>query len=148
MSTIIDSSKVYMAFRKTPPTDPTLFQEVACSLTKARLVSQYCHGGMVVNGELLHVNTKYGLFKEGFTESNWDIFEVKANKQFILDLFDMYKGTPYDWFSLIAFVGLSASDSDKLYCYEWMYLCLTGKNPSFRVTPEILMTEAYKLNQG
>ena len=54
-------------------------------------------------------------------------------------LFEQYKGTKYDWFSLIAFVGLSASDSDKLYCFEWMWLAVTQQNPNFRVTPEILL---------
>jgi hypothetical protein len=141
----LDKKKVYLAFRKTPPSDPTLFQKIACISTKARLVSQYCHGGMVVDNELLHVNTKYGLHKEtDWTPENWDLFEVKTDKQRILDLYETYKGTPYDWFSLIAFVGVSASDSDKLYCFEWMYLALTGQNPNFRVTPEILLTEAFK----
>jgi hypothetical protein len=135
----VNPNKVYLAFRRTPPSNPTLFQSVASFVTKARLVSQYCHGGVIVNNELLHVNTKHGLHKEDWTPENWDLFEVKADKQKILDLYERYKGTPYDWFSLIAFVGFSASDSDKLYCFEWMYLALTGMNPNFRVTPETLM---------
>lgn len=135
----VDKNKIYLAFRKTAPTNATLFQRVASWVTKARLVSQYCHGGMIVNGELLHVNTKHGLHKEDWTPANWDLFEIKADVAKITALFEQYKGTKYDWFSLIAFVGLSASDSDKLYCFEWMWLAVTQQNPNFRVTPEILL---------
>ena len=140
MSTV-HKDKVYFAFRKTPPNNPTLFQKIACWVTKARLVSQYCHGGMIVNGDLLHVNTKHGLHKEiDWTPDNWELFEIKADSQNILELFEKYKQAKYDWFSLIAFVGLSISDPDRLYCFEWMWLAITGQNPSFRITPEMLLT--------
>ena len=138
----VNKKKVYYAFRKTAPTNPTWFQRIACWLTKTRLVSQYCHGGMIVEGDLLHVNTTYGLHKElagTWTPANWELFEVKADAQQILELFERFKYTKYDWFSLIAFVGVSASDSDKLYCFEWMWLAMTNQNPNFRVTPEILL---------
>lgn len=138
----VKQNKVYLAFRGKAPSNPTTFQTIATNVTKARLVSQYSHGGIVVNGDLYHVSTHGGLHKEDagtWTPCNWDLYEIEADKEQVVSLYAKYKGTPYDWFSLLAFVGLSVKDSSKLYCFEWVYLALTGTNPNFRVTPEILL---------
>lgn len=146
---MIMKQRVFLAFKSTAPTNPTIFQELAVKAVKSRLVSKYSHGGVVVGDNLLHVTTHDGLHmvKSGdWNPDNWTLFEVDADADQVLALFEQYKGYDYDWFSLLAFTGLKASDSKKLYCYEWIYLALTGINPNFRVTPEILMILAHRIN--
>lgn len=143
---------MYFAFKKTPPTNPTLFQRIACKGIKIRLVSQYSHGGLVIRNpegtlDLYHVTTKKGLHKVQAGEWNpdgWDLFDVGGDDEAALALFEQYEGCKYDWFSLITFVGPRVTNSNYLYCYEWMYLAYSTINPNFKVTPELLMTLVYK----
>lgn len=132
--------KVYLAFKKQPATNANIIKRAANTVVKFRLVSQWGHGGIVVNGELLHVTTDAGLNREtDWNPEKWDLYEISVDVDKVLQKFNEFKGTKYDWFSLLAFVGPKASDSSRLYCFEWMYLAVTQKNPNFRITPEILL---------
>lgn len=135
--------KVYFAFKRDASSSATLFQKLANSIIKIRLVSQWGHGGIVVNGELMHSTTTGGLhkLKQGeWSPEKWDLFETDLNALEVLKRFEARVGTAYDWFSLAAFVIPVARDSKRLYCFEWMWLAATAWNPNFKVVPEMLLT--------
>jgi hypothetical protein len=76
---------------------------------------------------------------------DWLLIELGSERDLaVLALFEKLKGTGYDWFSLLAFTIVHASDSEKLYCYEWCIWAMTGNNPGQRITVERLLIEALK----
>lgn len=134
-----------LALRKTAPTNATWLQRLACWAIKARLVSQYCHGGIVINGELFHATAAHGLHSlpaGQWSPDNWDLIELGDAHwhHSALKLFAHYQGARYDWVSLLAFVGLRVRDHDRMYCFEWCWLAMTGQVATERVTPEMLLT--------
>lgn len=132
-----------LALRKSPPSNANALQRVVSWLIKARLVSQYCHGGIVIDGTLYHANAAHGLHAIApgeWSPDNWDIFDVGGDDAAAIRLFDEYVGSAYDWFGLLAFVGITARDAKRFYCYEWCYLARTGRVATTRVTPETLLT--------
>jgi hypothetical protein len=140
-----------LAFRRGAPLNATLWQKFTCWVIKARLVSQYCHGGVVIDGSLYHATAKRGLHVLGPTEwspKNWDIFEVGGDDALALKNFAQFKGAKYDWFSLLAFVGLYARDSRRFYCFDWQFFAKTGKMAKNRVTPESLISGSFLYVNG
>jgi len=134
--------KVYFVFKRDAASDATLFQRLANLAIKFRLVSQWGHGGIAINGDLLHSTTSRGLhkLKQGeWSPDKWDFFETDLNALDVLKRFETRVGTTYDWFSLLAFVIPTARDSTRLYCFEWMWLAATGWNPNLKVAPETLL---------
>lgn len=135
--------KVYFAFKRDAASDATLFQRLANLAIKFRLVSQWGHGGVVINGNLLHSTTSKGLhkLKQGeWSPDKWEIFETDLDASDVIRCFQTREGTAYDWFSLLAFViPTTVKDSARLYCFEWMWLAATGLNPNFKVAPEALL---------
>ena len=118
--------------------------------TRARLVTQWPHAGMVVNGVLMHSNLANGLHASTFTGgSGWDLIGLPdAIAPQVQGLFDKYKGAQYDAISQLAFVlPWRVSDGGRLYCYEWCYLAMTGQNPHWRMTPEQLLFAATQINE-
>jgi hypothetical protein len=133
-----------LALKKSAPSNATLSQRFTSWIIKARLVSQYCHGAIVVDGDLYQANTEQGmevLRREDWTPERWDLFSVEGDDEGVLRAFDQYRGAAYDWLSLLAFVGLRVRDSSRLYCYEWCWIALTGDMPKRRITPELLLAE-------
>lgn len=137
-----------LALRRDASIDATTLQKIACSLVRARLVSSFCHGGIVINNNLYHATSLNGLCKvnEGeWSPSRWDLFDLGCDGDgAALDLFEKNKGMSYDWFSLLAFVGFRAVDTSRVYCFEWSYWAITGTPPMLRVTPEDLILLAQK----
>jgi hypothetical protein len=131
----------YLALRRTSP--PGLVQGWFAQLTKTRLVTQYPHSGIVIDGILYEATFKHGVRSIKFDPSGWDLFKIhKVGKTDMLARFAQVKGRPYDWFSLLAFVvPFRASVAKWLYCYEFCSFMLNGNNPSQRITPEILLKE-------
>lgn len=113
-------------------------------LTRVRLLTMYPHSGIVKDGMLMHSNLSNGLHKEPFDPAGWDLFPLPDDD--IDDgMFDLYAGTKYDWFSLLAFVlPWRVSDGSRMYCYEWCWLVMTGENPSERITPEMLLAQYHR----
>lgn len=134
---------MYYAFRKTAADGASALQRAAAALTRERLVSDYCHGGIVIGDRLYHVNTKDGLHSTSFDPEKWDLFYIGDSfDKFALILFSQLKGTKYDWFSLLAFaIPYTFTDSKRLYCFEWMALA-SGLKFEGRVTPEMLLKHA------
>jgi hypothetical protein len=82
---------------------------------------------------------------ELFDPEGWDVFDIGGDDDRALSLFYGQNGKGYDWVSLFAFIMVSASDSQRWYCYELTYYMMTGKRPGARVTPETLLIEAQKM---
>jgi hypothetical protein len=132
-----------LALRKTAPRGATLWQRFACWVIKVRLVSQYCHGGIVIDGALYHSTSSKGLHRIApgdWDVERWDLIDVEADEGAALAAFQKHQHAAYDWFSLLAFAGLPARDSERFYCFEWCWLAMTGEAARKRVTPEMLIT--------
>lgn len=117
--------------------------------TRARLVTNWPHAGMVVDGVLMHATLANGLHATAFTGgSGWDLIELPEQiAPQVLDAFARHKGAKYDAVSLLAFLlPWRVSDSRRVYCYEWCWLAMMGENPHWRVTPELLLYGAHMLN--
>lgn len=131
-----------LALRRDPPTNANIWQRFSCWVIKTRLVSQYCHGGIVIDGHLYHATAQRGLHvlaPGDWTPDRWDIFDIGGDDEWALSEFRRLEGARYDWLSLLAFVGVRARDSAAMYCYEWNWLAIMKENPKIRVTPEMLL---------
>lgn len=133
-----------LALRRTPAASANWLDKLACWAIKARLVSSYCHGGIVVGNTLYHTTANSGLCRSSFDPVKWDLFDLgPAQDAAALALFDKHQGAAYDWISLLAFVlPWRFSDARRFYCFEWALLCMTGVYPQGRVTPEALLLSA------
>lgn len=138
-----------LVLRTRPAKDATLFAKIADSLIKLRLVSNYCHGGVVVGDTVLHSTTK-GLHSIEFDPSEWESIDLGEKlDSIVLQRYAKWKGAKYDWFSLLAFVLPGRiSDARRLYCFEWCWLALTGITPTYRVTPEMLLRVAIEQRES
>lgn len=136
-----------LALRTTAATDATLAARVAAACIKVRLVSDYCHGGIVIGNRIYHATAAHGLTDSDFTPEHWDLFDVGTDKDLeVLNMYQLLKGTEYDWFSLLAFVlPWRLSDASRMYCFEWCWMCLENRNPSERITPEMLLKKTIEL---
>jgi hypothetical protein len=138
-----------LALRKKPADSAPIGAWIAAWAIKARLVSKYCHGGVVVDGELSHAQPAHGLQdnKAGdWQPDKWVLFDCgKARDAYALELLQTHRGAGYDWLSLLAFIGLRASDNKRMYCFEWCWFAMTGEKPAIRITPEMLIEKAYEL---
>jgi hypothetical protein len=132
-----------LALKKTNPSNATRIQRLSAWVIKARLVSQYSHGGIVINGDLYHATAANGLHKlkaEKWTPEAWEIYDVGGDDTRALELFELYKGAAYAWLRILTFVGVpQLSDATKMYCFEVCYLLRWQKMSTERMTPEILL---------
>lgn len=136
-----------LALRATAPVDAHVWQRLACWAIRARLVSRYCHGGIVIGERLFHANAARGLHSLSAQEwqpERWELVEVGGDDQAALRLFEHLQGSRYDWLSLLAFVGLRVNDDTRFYCFEWCWLAIKQEVPNFRVTPELLLLQGLK----
>ena len=133
-----------LALRTQPASDAKWLDKAAHEVIKARLVTRYPHAGIVIGDTLYHATAKRGLHASEYTPERWTLIDIPGDDMDALRLFAEWDGAQYDWFSLLAFVGLRARDSSRMYCYEWCYLALTGEHPKGRVTPETLLAVALK----
>lgn len=126
--------------------DPPLSSRIFSLLVRMRLVTEYPHGGIVENGMLRHSNYLQGLHEVPFDPEGWHVFEVPDYVQDGPQLFERFRGSRYDVIGLLAFIlPWRARDSSRMYCFEWMWLRMTGEMPGFRVTPEKLLALAMTL---
>jgi hypothetical protein len=138
---------ISLALKRTPSKTATFGQRGASKAIKARLVSQFSHGGIAVDGVLYHSTAAKGVhfLKQGeWCPTEWDLFPVKADMEQVISRFATVQGWLYDWLSLLAFVGIRARDSERLYCFELCHYLLTGEKPTGRVTPETLLLLALR----
>ena len=132
---------IYVAFRRTAPVGASWWQRALCALVRWRLVSQWCHAGIVCDGVLHHVTAKDGLTStDDWTPNRWDLIELPGSARDVLQTaLQAHAGAKYDWFSLLAFLLPGRwSDSKRLYCFELPALVL-GISTRQRVTPERIL---------
>ena len=132
------SRTVYQAFRRTQPAG--FWRGLFADLVRLRLVSRYCHGGIVIGGTLYHATFSGGLHSEPFVPDGWELFPTTADEADVLARFRDRQGARYDAISLLAFLlPWRVRDRFRLYCFEWQWLGETGVSPVDRVTPEDLL---------
>ena len=129
-----------LAFRKTNAKGffPSLFNRY----TKWSLKTDYPHGGVII-GDMLWHTTPSGLQSEVFNKHNdFDVFDTPVSDKIALNRISEYKGIRYDGIGLIGFkLPWRFSDSNALYCFEVLWLALTGENPSKPISPDTIMAE-------
>ena len=136
-----------LAYRATAASDATRAQRLFASVTRYRLCSAYCHGGVVVGQRLYHANLAHGLHDTDWTPAHWDLIDVGTQRDAdVLALYAELKGTPYDTLGVLGF-GLPGvrEDGGRLYCFEWQALAL-GRPPRRWETAESTLVTA--LRQG
>jgi len=150
-----------LALRRDAPSSATVIQEFICWVIQARLVSQYSHGGIVIDGDLYQITAAKGWQKVNSGEwspEKWDLTDFKGDEARVRELFAQKAQPPagrfkrfiwkllkgYDWFGLLAFTGPRVRVSWMDYCFEWCFLAITGQAPNGRVTPETLLVECAK----
>jgi hypothetical protein len=140
-----------LALKSSNASDAKWWHRMASWVIKTRLVSQYSHGGIVIDGDLYHTNAQHGLHKvpAGWWEpSKWDIFDLDTrNDDFAKALFEDRQGAKYDWLGLLAFIGADIYTRDRLYCFEWCWIAMTQPEEDVRVTPELLLVAAHQIQQ-
>lgn len=129
-----------LALRSQYAADASWLDRRANDVIRARLVTRYPHAGIVIGDTLYHSTAKRGVHSlKEWTPENWVLIDVGGNDQKALDVFGQMEGGRYDWFSLLAFVGIKARDSKASYCFELCHHMMTGEHPTDRVTPENLL---------
>ena len=134
-------SGIYIAFRRTAPVGAPWWQRALCALVRWRLVSQWCHAGVVCDGVLHHVTVTDGLTStDDWTPARWELFALPDSSRDVLQTaLQAHAGAKYDWFSLLAFLLPGRwSDRRRLYCFELPALVL-GISTRQRVTPERIL---------
>lgn len=132
---------IYVAFRRTAPVGAPWWQRALCALVRWRLVSQWCHAGIVCDGVLHHVTVTDGLTStDDWTPHRWELFALPDSARAVLQTaLQAHAGAKYDWFSLLAFLLPGRwSDHRRLYCFELPALVL-GISTRQRVTPERIL---------
>lgn len=133
-----------LALRHTLPADAPRTSRIGVAVIEARLVTRYAHAGIVIGDTLYHTTAANGVHKVQNPDlAGWllidlgDWYDKKA-----LALFNTVEGAGYDWVSLAAFILPKASDSQRWYCFELVWLLLTGNAPKERITAEDLIVQA------
>lgn len=132
---------LYLALRRDAASNATWWQRALCALVRWRLVSQWCHAGVICDGVLHHVTVTDGLTStDDWTPNRWDLIELPGSARDVLQTaLQAHAGAKYDWFSLLAFIlPGSWSDGKRLYCFELPAIVL-GMDTRQRVTPERLL---------
>lgn len=133
-----------LVLKKNPFKKESIPIRILSQLIKWRLVSKYSHGGIVVNDKLLHCTSK-GLIEVPweYNDTVWDIVDLCNDKdEYVIHLFNQYKGTKYDWFSLLGFIlPWRITNRKAMYCFEWCLLAMSMPI-TCRVTPEKLLLVA------
>lgn len=135
-----------LALRIGPAQGADAMESLAAKVIEERLVTGYPHAGMLIDGLLYHSTARDGLKREPLPGDNWTLIDVGSERDSqAIKLFFRLAPVGYDWFSLLAFAGLKASDSRRLYCYEWCHLAMTGQKPRGRVTVESLLLTGLRM---
>jgi hypothetical protein len=134
-----------LALRSTLPNNAGWKDIAADRIIRARLVTDYPHGGIVVGDTLYHSTTKKGVHTSEYTPELWLLIDVGGDDELAIKRFSERQGNGYDWLSLLSFVGVKATDSGRDYCYELCHYMMTGHTPDHKVTPESLLVLAHQI---
>jgi hypothetical protein len=141
-----------LLLRKGPNPSSTWYEKLGAYTIMGRLVTDYPHAGIELNGILYHADAKHGLHDVPLTNGigTWLKIDLGAdNDDKLIQLYNSRKGAKYDWLSLFAFTPLNwiANKLGKtdiryakwIYCFEWCHEAITGEIPKGKVTPESLL---------
>lgn len=149
---------MYLALRGTAASKGDLKHRISTAVIRAVLCTDFPHAGIVIGGVLYHSNAANGLHKTDFTPEKWELIDLGDHDDAeVLALFELMKGTKYDWLELFDFTWLRNAMKlvrkipwagerlqELLYCYQWCYWAITKKAPTKRVTCETLLLLAVK----
>ena len=112
-------------------------------LTRWRLHTHFPHGGVVIDGIITQATLIDGVHKKVFDPAGWLVYDYPAvDDQTASARLTKFSGAKYDVFSLLAFVlPWRVSDSRRVYCFELMWVAMTGENPNFKVTAEMILAK-------
>lgn len=134
-----------LLLRSTPSSSATRAQRWFAALTKWRLASDYCHGGIDVGGRLYHTNLAHGLCTDSYDPAKWLSIDLGlAADERVLRLYAALQGAPYDVLGVLGFGLPVHGSSSKLYCFEWCAACLMLP-PERWMTPEKLIAQSLRL---
>jgi hypothetical protein len=116
---------------------------VVSSLIRARLVSQYSHSALLINGGLYQSTPTRGVHVTTVDPSDsWDWFEIPEHyASEALNRFRGVVGRPYDLIGATAFIlPWRVGSTKNFYCHELCaYLLGLEVTKQSRVTPETLL---------
>lgn len=129
---------VHLALRTTPP--PGFWPGVFAALTRWRLVTQYAHAGVVIDGTLVHSTLSKGVHTQPFdSPADWLLLPLDVPAGVAWHRARQRIGKGYDWASLLAFVlPVPVRWSKADYCFELCQHIATGHPPTTAVTAEQL----------
>ena len=112
-------------------------------LTRWRLHTKFPHAGIVIGDTLTHATLQGGVRDVPFNPEGWVLYDYPAvSDELARERLARFSGAKYDWFALLAFVfPWRISDSRRVYCFELVWFVMTGENPSFKVTPEMILAK-------
>lgn len=131
-----------LALRTQPASDANWLDVSAHNVIKARLVTAYPHGGIVIDGWLFHSTARRGVHKLApgeWTPRRWELREFGGDDDNALEIFRQREGFGYDWIGLLPFVGIPGSDRNRDYCFELVYHMRMLERPRGIVTAETLL---------
>lgn len=133
-----------LALRHTLPPDAPRASRIGVAVIEARLVTRYAHAGIVIGDTLYHATAAKGVHKvQNLDLTGWLLLDLGVEyDQGALALFNTVEGAGYDWVSLAAFIVSNSSDSQRWYCFELVWLLMTGAAPKERITAEDLIVQA------
>lgn len=133
-----------LALRHSLPADVSDLHRLTAALIEVRLVTDFAHAGVVIEGVLYHATGVDGVHAEADADlSGYVLIDLGDELDAVaLARFAMVNGAAYDYVSLGAFVVAPVRDSQRWYCYELAFFLMTGRNPLVRVTPEVLILTA------
>ena len=147
---------MYLALRRGPATDAKLLDKLFVWVIRERLVTDFPHAGIVIGAKLYHATARHGFCKADYTPARWELLplgtepdaEVQELAEGLIAI-----GTRYDFAELLDFtplqwlIGLARKVpalrrwlDNRLYCFQWCWLAMTGGLPLRRVTAEMLLT--------
>ena len=128
----------------------TQTHKAGAAVIRARLVTAFAHGGIVIGSGLYHSNASHGVHVECNADlSGYTLVDLGSEHDArALALFDQVEGKGYDFASLFAFVVPGVTDSQRWYCFELCWLLMTGTAPKERITAETLLIEALRMRGG
>lgn len=148
-----------IALRRDPASNANWLGRLFSNTIKVRLVSQYCHGGVVIGGTLYHITAAHGPHTLGpgeWSPEKWRVFDIGGDDAQALDEWALICTPPtgwrgwvwrllkgYDYFGLLAFVCVPNTVSWLDYCFEVCWR-MAGRRVMGRVTPEMLIEMGLK----
>lgn len=133
-----------LALKQSAPANATRWQRLAAQLIRLRLCTTYCHGAVVINGDLYQATAARGV--HAIPAGDWEPekwvlvpFGGPTCDARALQLFASVDGSAYDWWGVMRFVLPALSQRPQAwYCFELASYLKTAERERGLVTPENL----------